>query len=578
MAKDKDALDSEITVTTSETNAIATKAAMIASLSNNANTPTTINNAHTIASGKLDSFSPASFFVQSSTIATVQGSGISLGNSGGWTVGALRHDELHSGVRGINQLYGFVHNKHAVGDCAGIYGYVYTDGGISAQSDEGVTGCQTELNENEGYFHGTVTSTTGKGDQKPVWAFASGNNWTTDGAFMLNISKGTIKGNVIAPSQSLPNTFLNFMPVTKDCLPLTTAWGILKVPITNQGVTADSPISCTFTVTLQPINGILEPFIEDHYVVVAGINYPEQAKLLLVVDHGDGTQTLTMLLHNPNIEAVIFQDGIAGQFISFGANQRFSGMRSSYYAFGSLTGSDLIYGVNIGGGVVNNYLPQIGSEAVMNDGGSSSDFELFPGAEIVSNPDFYSAKGTLEQNNVLWEQGDIVENPHYPVHGGTAAWFTRKQITPGPSVGLKIDLVGPGIGGGGSVIADFGNYNPPQYYKGNGGPLSAPAGLVVRGPTTKNIYIGSAHEPGGAMIEVQNPNNLNNPDAPVLVVNLDWLGGGNLWFVNGGWKFDGPLNVDGGLSINSAPGVDGTYQSLDGKTVTVSKGLTISIK
>lgn len=527
-------------------------------------------------------------YAQRQTALTIQGAGFSLGNAGGWTTGCIEYSTMNTAIPGIHQMHSLVLQKHSVGDSAIIYGYNRHDGGISAASDEGATAITLQKLENEGYFHGTVAATTGKGDQAPVMTFTSGNNWHTFGAYMMNISKRMAAGNVLSPSQPLvfsdgENSFLNFLPVTQGILPISTACGVLDVPITNKGVTPDSPISCTFTVRLKQIQGKLPLFTEGSYVVVGGTNSSEQSQVLVAADRGDGTQTLTMLLRNPNQASVIFQEGIAGCCISFGANLRFSGMRSSYPALGSLTGSDLIYLVNVAGGTFNNILPQLGCEAAKNDGGPNSDIELFQSAEVVYNPEFFAAKGTLEQNPINWAVGDLTENPHYYIGGGSIAWFISKQITPSNSiagsVGLKVDIGGTGYGGGNSRTVEFVNYNPASFYRGNGGPLDAPLAINIFGPHYTGIRMSSAHEPGGATTEVMNPNNPKKPLAAILDKSYNWLPGANLWFLGekGYWQFDGPLNADSGLLYKGNKGAYGTYTTADGKTVTVQGGIITSI-
>lgn len=532
------------------------------------------------------------WYIHKNSTATFQGAGYSFGNAGGWSVGIQHVSTLNIATRGIHQSHGTTIRKNAVGDCAVWYAYQWCDGGVSAQSDEGVAGLNLRQSENIGYFQGTVAATTGIGDRKPVLTYASGSATISDGAFLLNISKGTISGNVLAPSvlfipttsAGVQQTFLNYLPVTSGCLPISTACGIsLKAvgAIPNQGVTEDSPILCTVSVTLVQIGGKYPPFIVGKHVMVGGSNYPEQSFIHAAVMNADGTQTLTMYLRRPNDAAIIFQEGIAGQYISFGANYRFSQrlVRSSYYALGSLTGSDLIYAVNVGGTVLGITLPQIGSEAATNDGGPNSDFNLYPGAEIVCVPVYGLLRLTLEQNNVNWSPTDVVENPHYPVWGGTAAWLTKWHATPANSrqgsAGFVQEVGGPGFAGGNCSVGKFRNNNPVTFYRGNGGPVDAPDLLRLEGPASRNIYISTAHEPGGAIVEIQSPNNQSTPNADVLVINLNWMPGGNLWFRQGKFWSDAPIEASG-FSIKGTAGVDGTLQ-IGGQTVTVQGGLITGI-
>jgi hypothetical protein len=236
-------------------------------------------------------------------------------------------------------------------------------------------------------------------------------------------------------------------------------------------------------------------------------------------------------------------------------------MRSSYYAFGSLTGTDLIYGVNVAGGLTNNTLPMVGNEAAVADGGASSGFHLYPGAEVVNNTDQHFAC-TLEQNGVAWANGDLVENPHYPIWGGQTLWITRTQQTPNASStgmgGFHLDLNGTGIGGGVTAIQVRSN-NPSTMYAADSGPLAAPAGIELLGFYSDGLFMSNAPQ-SGAAVYIQNPAApINNPNALVQVVVIDFNAGGNLFFrpATGDWRFDGSVDAPG-FSQNGSAGATGT--------------------
>jgi hypothetical protein len=513
----------------------------------------------------------------------VDGSGYSLGNAGGWTTAFGEVTNLNVSRRGITQLHGGEIVKHAVGDVAGIYKYVRTDGGATAMSDEGASGITAQMLENQGYFHGTVISTKGKGDRAPVLTCTGGNNWTTDGAYLLNISKGTIAGSLAGPSQSVVlttdagpvTTFLYALPVAGVTLPISSAIGIATAPITPPVVDANSPVVMTVTVTLCKISGAIKPFTAGSVVSVAGINYPEQSVILTAnVPTATGQQTLTLKLRNPNQQAVLFEDGIQGQYISFPQNLAFSGMRSSYFAFGSQTGTDLIYGFQTFGTLQNGVLPMLGAEAATAD----APFNLFPGAEVVKN----TGQGfacELEQNGVAWAPDDVVECPHNPCFAGGAAFFVHQQYTPSFSGGrpssIALIMEGPGIGGPGTQAVRIINNNPLANFRGNGGPIQAPFGHCLEGAYTHHLYVDTAPDTG-SIVFVQN---LNNPKSTkISVVNLDFVEGGEMTFdvVNKRYHMD---SVDAcTFSTYGTLGVSGSFKSADGKTVTVNNGLITGIE
>jgi len=592
-------------------------------------------------------------YVGLDTNFTIEGSGFSLGNAGLWTVGHGMSSVLNTGVRGIHQNTSFIINKHSAGDTAGIYGYVFTDGGVSAQSDEGVTGLQCEQSENVGYYHGTVVSSSGVNDRSPVWSSAtSGNNWTTDGAFMLNISRPIVSSRVTVPTPSSGTTFVQLdlngtetdtylysFGCTASSIPISTAIGYGIIPnwdssvtytdrevvlytdgnyyqstvagnlnqnpatsgswqnqgtsfeqIPNQSCTADSPVSCTFTIQLVTFNDSTNGFSVGDHISVAGTSYPEQSVITAVTTTGT-TQRVTCLLRNPNSQVIIFKGGVAGGYISSAANLAFSGMRSSYYAFGSLDGTNLIYGLNVGGGTTN-LLPQAGSEQWTSDGTANSEFTIYPGAEIVSNPDYNNPAGHIEQNNVPWTAGDVVENPHYPVYGGTGMWIIKSQITPANprhgSSGFLLDIGGTGWGGGNTNHIQANNYNPVTYYGGGGNAnntLVAPGALTFTGPYSTGLFFGNAPQSGTdaqyPLIKVGSPFD-GVTQADVFVIQFNYNESGNFIYspTNGWWSFSGNLLANTFVTNQTgAPlaGATGSFVSEDSKTVTVVGGIITSI-
>ena len=143
---------------------------------------------------------------------------------------------------------------------------------------------------------------------------------------------------------SLTNGNLNNTPassptqwqaVASGNLPKSSAVGIYSAGIPFNNFTTNLPQDITITVDLAEIDGV-KKLLTTGPCTLAGFNYPEQSVITVATDNGDGTMTITMAVRNPNSAYVIFQGGIAGQYISFDANLAFSTMRSSYFAFGSL--------------------------------------------------------------------------------------------------------------------------------------------------------------------------------------------------------------------------------------------------
>jgi hypothetical protein len=592
---------------------------------------------------------------QNGNYLSVVGPGWSLGNLGGWSVNSSTSQTLSVSQRGISQVNSFSFNKRAVGDTAGFYGYINTDGGSSALSDEGATAMTLQLTENQGYYHGTVVSTTGKGDTAPVFSDAtSGNNWTTDGAFMLNMATPAASGRCTGQSTYWNESFISQFPTDQTSLPLSTkvaqvvggtvftltsvqmssagtalynysscsiANGSLsqltgqpiaitgfandanngtyvivntsynQIEVSNtsvvaethaatamspcimwQNCSADNPVSTTIIVNVVEIGGAFPALEVGDVVSVAGTNYPEQSIITAVSTVGTNQQSVTLKLRNPNYAAYLFCGGLQGTYISFPANLTFSGMRSSYYAYGSTDGINLIYGFNVTGNTVGHTIPQVGNEAALADGSADSAFECFPGAEVVANTDTAHAC-VLEQNGVMWAVGNPVENPHYPVFGGNGVAFNKFQMTPtnssASSSAFWAVVGGPGFGGFNAKAFNFINTNPTAYYQVSGGPLKEPQGITIGGIFADSILIDRAPN-HGAVVRITGGSNGPTDYSEQIFVAYNYAQGGTITFTptstnDGPGTWNIPVLNTSSLSINGVavgnPAINGYFQT-----------------
>jgi hypothetical protein len=420
------------------------------------------------------------------------GPSINFGNAGAWTVTqVIGAPHIVFGTSGIDQYEGANIVKNGTGDLAGLYLYVY-GGGKAAQSDEGVEGIVVESGEINGYFHGTIAGGAAPGSTALTLAVTpdAPHNWayTCDGCMLLDISKGTIAGSLNGRSTPFASTYLHQLPTTAitisgapASLPLTHAWctTLLAIPPTaTAGVGTSRTVNCT----LGAIRGSTPAFKAGGVVTISGKAYPEQVTLTAVGEPSGGVQSLTLLARNPNpIGSVIFQGGIAGQSLSFDANLAATGLRTSYDAFGSIDGVNLIYGSQVGGNVDTSHtLPRAGAEAET----ISSGFHLYPSAEIVANTAQPSAP-MLEPNAVDWAPGDTVENPRFQSFSGVGIRDVCTQYTPTDdsvsSSCLFLQFEGAGISGTYYPLR-IRNGNPLSLYLQGGGVLNPVPAMKVEGP------------------------------------------------------------------------------------------------
>jgi len=434
---------------------------------------------------------------------TATGPGVSLGNIGGWRVNKVDVEFFTISTRGISQAHSLWMHKHASGDTMGSYNYVYSDGGSTALSDEAIKGDAIDMGETDGYFHGTIASTTGTGDIAPTLHFVSGNEWTTDGAPLLDISKGTVSGHITGKSQPLPGSgYLNQFPVDND-LPLSTAWGVCEQELPNNHlVQVNTPVTCTVTLKY----GRFEP---GEIACVTGPNYPEQAPVTAASPSGNGTQTVSLALRNPNMRgANIFQGGLCGQYISFDANLALTGYRSSYYAFGALDSHHLIYGMALIGSITG--LP-LASEAERFGVPGRNGYHLYPGCEVVTNKTV-AADPICEPNTVPWAVGDLVEAPHNVAVNVVGRFTDVVQNTPANgalSAGDIVDIHGMGAVGGNFIAHRTLNFNSYKMFTPFGGMLDAPDMHRIEGYFNSGLSFNDA--PGAVVRVFGNPDGSNKP-------------------------------------------------------------------
>jgi hypothetical protein len=285
------------------------------------------------------------------------GVGFNWGNAGGWSVQHGLSEKGTFNTRGIGQMSVSNSEKHATGDFAAQYVYAYTDGGVTAQSDEGLTLDTREGGETDDWFHGTVAEGAKPGSTLLPVRYVPGphsENTTTDGAYMLDISKGTISGIVTGPDSLVPGTSVHAMPVSAK-LPVSTGIGVVTTPIPAIQVK-----NVPEKVRLSGVR-LLQGSFTTGKACLAGGWYPEQVLIAEVGPAKGGSQDVTIIHKNPNGRdeknpTSLWQGGICGQYISLDRNLDRDGFRTSYEAVGATDASHLAYVWNVKGATMSNML------------------------------------------------------------------------------------------------------------------------------------------------------------------------------------------------------------------------------
>lgn len=282
------------------------------------------------------------------------GQGHSWGNNGGWSVQKHRFEELTFNSRGIAQAHNVWCSKHAVGDIAcGDYIYGFTDGGGTAQSDEGFTVDTREGGESDHYFHGTAGAGAARGVTHLPVVFSSGQEETTDGAYLLDISKGTVSGVVSGLDAIVEGTSAHAIPVqvsSPEKLTPSTGIGIIQTPLPIVAM-ANVPESISIDVALT--RGSFRPGI----ACLAGGWYPEQVSITAVSPSDDRHERVTLVHRNPNPTSAtdphnpssLWQGGPCGNYLSLDRNLARDDFRTSYFVVGATDPGHLAYVWNVNG-------------------------------------------------------------------------------------------------------------------------------------------------------------------------------------------------------------------------------------
>lgn len=429
-------------------------------------------------------------------LVTYTGPGLSLGADGGWRGEQDFEIQDQSFSRGIRQLLLGFHNCYAIGDCVANYTYTSCIGGFSTGSDEGCGALTAHVSSIPGQMTGTV-ATGGTGTTTPTLNLLTGGT-VFDGGFLIDFSAGTLSCSLAGTSGSVAGSYLHATPISGCTLPLTTARGVGTCTSAGPACSGGSIIkpsgqntgdtqTVTIAVTLGTVSTGTASFTTG-MACLAGFRYPEHANITAAPAPVAGVQTLTVVVRNPNPTGMeLWQGGICGRSILVDDDTTVFQTMLPYDAFGSLTGTDLVYGYSVGGTLVG-ILPN-------SDGGTpetpTSTIKIYHSAEVVNNPNGSYNMPTIEYNDVVWTPGDSIAATQGPIGFMTGGWFdcnASTHLTSNASCGYE-KIGGAGMSGVyfGHIIENttgFGTYTPTTSYG-----LTAPRALGIKGAFSDIINI-----------------------------------------------------------------------------------------
>lgn len=333
-----------------------------------------------------------------------------------WAYQAVTTDTATVNDRGISQMHSSNFTKHATGDFAAVYyGYGYSDCGQPDYSGEGCTGITMETGETSDFFHGFVGAgaTTGTTSLPVTYNSAisiHNRNATTDGSFILDITKGTISGSITGAPTSVTGFPSNLYSIpVSTTIPLTTAAGNLGCELAEPDPIL-TPISVTCTIT-----GIVGTnaggFVAGQPTILAG-DFPEQVIVSNVGAISGGSQSVTFTYLHPHGQSVtsLWQGGLAGNFLSYDQSYAISGFRTILHAYGALDVNHVVLEGWRGSGIPPSHyvapvtltnLSRVSNVVTATgDNSSFSQYKQIPSAIISGCPDS-TMNGTISTPNIL---------------------------------------------------------------------------------------------------------------------------------------------------------------------------------
>lgn len=444
----------------------------------------------------------------------VAGAGASLGGGGssaqGWTTYLAEGYIDDFWQRGIHDHKSGYVTCHAIGDC--FYDYingVISDGGSTANSDEGTGGIALHVGESTSYFHGTCTTGCTSGSVFLTTTNTSGQNNFTDGTYLLDVTQGNSAYDGILSTYGATIENLTIANVAFS-VPVSTAWGVLTTGTTS---TANGlyqiPVSQTVSVNLG-YNGPTSPgpFVVGSACIASSSGFMEEIQITAV---GTPVSTIQSITFNTrygysSVVTTVMQGGLCGQFMT----PTGSSWQSGALVMGAYTTSELAVAACLHG----NCFDDPGS-IISHQMPAGNSVTLYPSAEIIGTNMGQNNQVQLAYNQIPFATNDVIIDPHSAAVNMTGMYIDVGQTTPINGTGINpfsVNYRGPAslagnsngyIGSFTSQVAVFGilTFAPSNYTIGfnfNQAPISGGTLLAVDGADVNvGIYTGPLASSGG---------------------------------------------------------------------------------
>jgi hypothetical protein len=252
-----------------------------------------------------------------------QNPGWSLGNNffggasgNGWSINNVIQSNSTFFGAGITEMLSFVLNHYGVGDTPGLVPSVFSAGGQTALSDEGVKSVAGLTNEYPNTFTGIITSGGAPGStalKTSLGPYAGGQGV---GRYLIDITQAPVTGqitNIVSNAINDGSTVTVSTPVTES-----NAYGTLTAAA-QVPVNLVTPFSTSTTITVAIVGGTTGVFTTGSLVCMAG-DYHDNAFPTAVGTPSGGMQTITLPLRKPHQSGgYVYQGGACGNTLEIPA-------------------------------------------------------------------------------------------------------------------------------------------------------------------------------------------------------------------------------------------------------------------
>lgn len=376
------------------------------------------------------------------------GPGYNLGSSTtsatGWSTRVGMQQHMDAWTRGIKEMLDQKNYSHSVGDHSGVRSYNFSDGGAVEAAAEGGVASYFSMLESGSFFHGTIVSGGTTGSNYLQTAVTSGQNYFTDGAYVLDTQTATATATITGttfPTVAAGGTGYTDLQFSGASFPASTAWGVSTTATTSPANGKwQIPVPQTIIFTLGTAPASPGPFVANvptgPPACIVGVNSFAEQVAITGVGSATTTQSVTFTTrYGWNAGDLLMQGGMCGQFPTNTA----TAWKTTGLSIGSFSATDVVQSLCTHGNCTSTGFNQpsvsLFYTTVLLSNSFGESLAFYPGAEVIGTATPGGVYGQqnnvqLATNTVAWANGDTIIDPHPAAQAITAQHLIAGQTTP----------------------------------------------------------------------------------------------------------------------------------------------------